>query len=86
MPKPKTFELDFKTPTEGQKPFSPHAQILVKTFTQDAPDGMPIVTPRCSSFGEFKAAVEGLIDELETLKKKVKPKFKEKRKGSSDKE
>ena len=76
MAKGSVFELDFLVPRKRKdRPFSSRARIVVKTFTQDTADGMPIVSPACTNFKDFERTVDTLMKELKSIRKRAKRRF-----------
>lgn len=73
-----SFELEFLAPRKHKdRPFSPRARIAIKNFTQDTADGSPIVAAGSTSFKRFDEAVDGLIKELKSIRRRAKRRFEE---------
>ena len=69
------FELSFNAPRKGDLPFPPMWHIYVKRGGI-TPQGFQEVTPTGCMEGDIDFEIDKLINELNSLRKKVKSKYK----------
>jgi len=68
------FELSFNAPRKGDPPFTPMWHIYVKHSAINR-QGFHAVTPTDCVESEIDAEIDNLINELNSLRKKVKSKY-----------
>lgn len=67
--------LDFKDDRKSEIRHAPIATIFVKTESRRTELGPALITPDCVSISEIEFQIEQLIQELESIRKQARAKF-----------